>query len=463
MKGMLPELLAPSGGREQLEAALLYGADAVYLGGQELSLRTQCAGFDGPALAAAVRDSHAAGAKVYYCLNAMPYDRQLHAVCARLESLPELGVDGLIAADPGVIWLARRYCPTVDLHLSTQAHSVNEAAVAFWREAGARRVNVARELPQAAIRRLIRTFPDMEFEVFVHGAMCLALSGHCLLSAWANGRPANQGRCTQPCRFDYRAVRDDIRWTRRQEAQGLTLTVEEHTRLGQPFWDVEEGEDFSGIWAPQDICLARYADWLARSGAAALKLEGRTKSGGYVAQVVDVYRSALAAAGLRRGLEPHGRRMSAPVAGLTPEACVRELAHTASRPLSTGFFFPRRKVESLPDTWTARPVVARLLAPASGPQAVSAAEAAGMQFLAAEAPALPCVPCASWHVQVRSLWDADKDVTLLLPGMHRPLLRAGSYALENHRGERVTRLHSGTAGVLHCALPELRGGLYLRA
>ena len=219
-----------------------------------------------------------------------------------------------------------------------------------------------------------------------------------------------------------------------------------------------------------------------------LKLEGRTKSGGYVAQVVDVYRSALAAAALRYGLAPHERRMPAlaggilptavdgilpaanrgmgeirwpaPAAGLSPQTCVEELAHTASRTLSTGFFFPRRKVESLPEHFTARPVVARLLAPASGPQGVSAEEARGLSFHPADAPS---APCESWHVQVRSQWDAEKDVTVLLPGMHRPLLRAGEYALENHRGERVTRLHSGTMGVLHCAMPELRGGLYLRA
>lgn len=221
MKGRerLPELLVPAGGREQLEAAILYGADAVYMGGPELSLRTACEGFSGEELGLAVADAHTAGVRVYYCLNAMPYDAQLSAVEAALERLPEMGVDGLIAADPGVIWLAKKHCPSVPLHLSTQAHSVNGAAVAFWREAGVERINLARELGFKQIRALAEAFPGVDFEVFVHGAMCLALSGHCLLSAWVNNRPANQGRCTQPCRFEYR---------------GLSLLVEEQKRSAKP-------------------------------------------------------------------------------------------------------------------------------------------------------------------------------------------------------------------------------------
>lgn len=173
----LPELLVPAGGREQLESAILYGADAVYMGGPELSLRTACEGFSGEELGLAVADAHTAGVRVYYCLNAMPYDAQLPAVEAVLERLPGMGVDGLIAADPGVIWLAKKHCPSVPLHLSTQAHSVNGAAVAFWREAGVERINLARELGFKQIRALAEAFPGVDFEVFVHGAMCLALSG----------------------------------------------------------------------------------------------------------------------------------------------------------------------------------------------------------------------------------------------------------------------------------------------
>lgn len=412
MKPNTPELLVPAGGREQLEAALLYGADAVYMGGPELSLRTACDGFSGEGLAAAVRDAHAAGVKAYYCLNAMPYDAQLPAVEAMLERLPELGADGLIAADPGVIWLARKRCPSVPIHLSTQAHSVNGAAVAFWKEAGVQRVNLARELGFRAMHGLVEAFPDVEFEAFVHGAMCLALSGHCLLSAWVNNRPANQGRCTQPCRFEYR---------------GMALTVEERKRKGEPLWEVRQGEAFSGFWAPQDLCLLRYAGLLADVGVRALKLEGRTKSGGYVAQIADVYRTALD----RRAV----RRAHAEGEGVSTGALLEELFHTASRPLSTGFFLPRRRVETPPEGFRPRPVVARLLEPAGD----------------------------GWRVQVRSPWSSEREASILLPGMRRPALRPGAYRLENHRGERADNLHPGMEGVLYCDVEGLAKGLYIRA
>lgn len=405
----VPELLAPVGGREQLEAAILYGADAVYMGGSELSLRS-CSGFTGAELEQAVRDAHSAGVRVYYCLNAMPYDLQLPAIQATLERLPELGVDGLIAADAGVIRMARRLCPDVSVHLSTQAHTVNTESVAFWRDFGVERVNLARELDIRAIQSMVKTFPNFEFEVFVHGAMCLALSGHCLLSAWVNGRPANQGRCTQPCRFEYR---------------GVSLAVEEKKRHGEPLWDIQEGEDFSGIWAPQDLCLIRYVRWLARSGVHALKLEGRTKSGGYVAQIVDVYHSALD----QLALQP---------SPFSTSDFLQELSHTASRPLSTGFFLPRRRTETPPAGFESRPVVARFMEPLSDGE--------------------------SWHVQVRSPWFADREAAVLLPGMRRPALQPGTYHLENHRGERVSVLHPGMGGVLHCgrSVEGLVSGLYIR-
>ena len=417
MKGRerLPELLVPAGGREQLEAAILYGADAVYMGGPELSLRTACEGFSGEELGLAVADAHTAGVRVYYCLNAMPYDAQLPAVEAALERLPEMGVDGLIAADPGVIWLAKKHCPSVPLHLSTQAHSVNGAAVAFWREAGVERINLARELGFKQIRALAEAFPGVDFEVFVHGAMCLALSGHCLLSAWVNNRPANQGRCTQPCRFEYR---------------GLSLLVEEQKRSGEALWEIREGEAFSGFWAPQDLCLLRYVGCLADLGVRALKLEGRTKSGGYVAQVADVYRTAL---------DRHARREAGGSdcgkVEISTAALLEELFHTASRPLSTGFFLPRRRVETPPAGLLPRPVVARLAEPEGD----------------------------GWRVQVRSPWSSDREASVLVPGMRRPALLPGAYQLENHRGERVDLLHPGMEGVLHCEIGGLGKGLYVRA
>ena len=404
-----PEILAPAGGREQLEAALLYGADAVYLGGNTLSLRAKCRGFDDSALREAVELVHRAGKRLYYCLNAMPCDEHFPAVEAQLEALPELGVDGLIAADPGVIHLSRRLCPGIELHLSTQAHSVNSAAVEFWKEQGVKRINLARELGRDAMKRMISRFPGMDFEVFVHGAMCLSLSGHCLISEWANRRHANLGLCTQPCRFEYR---------------GLRLTVEEGIRQDGPFLEIQEGEDFSAFWAPMDLCLVRWMGELAAMGPAALKIEGRTKSGGYVAQVTDVYRTALDSA------------LNLPAEAFEPERFLDELFHTASRPLCSGFYLPEREVEAVPADFRARPVVARVLGPAEN---------------------------GGWRVQVRSPWESTQDASVLLPGMRRPLLKAGSYVLENHRGERTDRLNPGMDGVLYCQCEAMPEGVYIRA
>ena len=404
-----PEILAPAGGREQLEAALLYGADAVYLGGNTLSLRAKCRGFDDSALREAVELVHRAGKRLYYCLNAMPCDEHFPAVEAQLEALPELGVDGLIAADPGVIHLSRRLCPGIELHLSTQAHSVNSAAVGFWKEQGVKRINLARELGRDAMERMISRFSGMDFEVFVHGAMCLSLSGHCLISEWANRRHANLGLCTQPCRFEYR---------------GLRLTVEEGIRQDGPFLEIQEGEDFSAFWAPMDLCLVRWMGELAAMGPAALKIEGRTKSGGYVAQVTDVYRTALDSA------------LNLPAEAFEPERFLDELFHTASRPLCSGFYLPEREVEAVPADFRARPVVARVLGPAEN---------------------------GGWRVQVRSPWESTQDASVLLPGMRRPLLKAGSYVLENHRGERTDRLNPGMNGVLYCQCEAMPEGVYIRA
>ena len=404
-----PEILAPAGGREQLEAALLYGADAVYLGGNTLSLRAKCRGFDDSALREAVELVHRAGRRLYYCLNAMPGDEHFPAVEAQLEALPELGVDGLIAADPGVIHLSRRLCPGIELHLSTQAHSVNSAAVEFWKEQGVKRINLARELGRDAMERMISRFPGMDFEVFVHGAMCLSLSGHCLISEWANRRHSNLGLCTQPCRFEYR---------------GLRLTVEEGIRQDGPFLEIQEGEDFSAFWAPMDLCLVRWMGELAAMGPAALKIEGRTKSGGYVAQVTDVYRTALDSA------------LNLPAEAFEPERFLDELFHTASRPLCSGFYLPERQVETVPVDFRARPVVARVLGPAEN---------------------------GGWRVQVRSPWESTQDASVLLPGMKRPLLKAGSYVLENHRGERTDRLNPGMDGVLYCQCEAMPEGVYIRA
>ncbi len=426
----IPELLIPAGGREQLDAALIYGADAVYLSGNELSLRAKCDGFTIEQLRDAVKDAHAKNVRVYYCLNAMPYNKHLPELEKMLEVLPDIGVDGLIIADPGVMWLAKKMCPQMEIHLSTQAHSVNSAAVHFWKEQGVSRINLARELGKEDMSALIKEFPEMEFEIFIHGAMCLALSGHCLMSAWVNKRPANLGQCTQPCRFDYRGSKfSDIR-----------LSVEETLRQGSDCWDIEQGEDFSAIFAPSDLCLVRYMDDLIKMNPASLKLEGRTKSPSYVAQVTDVYRTAIDFYAQKNNITPK----TPPVPReqeLTPQDFMDELFNTGSRPfrpLSTGFFFPDRIEEKVPDDYTVRPVVAVL-----GDE----------------------VKKGTWEVKVRGTWKSEKDASVLMPGMLRPLLQKGRYSFTNHQGVHADALHPGLSGLLHFEdeIENLQKGLYIRA
>lgn len=467
----IPELLAPAGNREQLDAALRYGADAVYLGGSSLNLRAGSRGFDGEALQQAVADAHTVGAKVYYCLNVLPQQRHMAAMEACLEAIPEYGVDGLIVADPGVIWLTRRYCPDIPLHLSTQANTANAYAVAFWKELGFSRVNLARELDCRSIAQMVRHSPDMEFEAFVHGAQCLALSGRCLLSAWLNGRSANLGRCTHPCRFEYQAEISQSQAEVSQNgacscqdpsqeinaegyppstetfayaaermphlADGMpSLAVHEQTRPNQTTWEVTQDNDgftegYSTFWAPQDLALVRFMNWYANTGIAAVKVEGRVKTGSYVAQVVDVYRTAL---------------NDAAIYAHRNKEYINELLHTASRPLSTGFFLPSKKRY----TWPQPPL-------GSSPHIVALINGK------AEGPLPSLGGNSAYEITVKSPWDASMPATLLATGMRRPVMMPGDYQLENHRGQKVDKLHPGMRGILHCDMEGLEKGLYIRA
>lgn len=456
---LLPELLAPAGTQEQLEAALLYGADAVYLGGGELSLRAGRP-FQGTALIQALQLCRARGVKLYYCLNAFPRQSQWRQVEAALDFLGQVGPDALIIADAGVFCEARQRCPQLPVHLSTQANTGNARSAAFWADQGASRVNLARELPVAqlsAIRKALRaSHPALEVECFVHGALCLALSGQCLLSAWLQDRPANEGRCTQPCRYKYKRCGADAPSLRGQVLPPESIIVEESMRPGQPLWEVtqqwqggaqgaqqeleDSGEqgDYAAIWSPEDICLIRFLPWFVRTGIDSLKIEGRMRTGGYVAHAVDAYRTALNALKAAKGKYD-----------CTPHEA--ELRNTATRALSNGFFIPRRHCT-----------------PSAGATARKAADLPA--FSAAHAlPLLARIEEAlgpqSWRVSVRGRWDAARPAVLVLPGMQRPVLKVGEYSLENSKGQAVSLVHSGTEAVLHLQSPceALARGLYVRA
>lgn len=465
----LPELLAPAGTQEQLEAALLYGADAVYLGGGELSLRAGRP-FTGDALTRAIDMCHACGVKVYYCINAFPRQQQWRQVEAALEILGAIKPDALIIADAGVLHAARTLCPHVPVHLSTQANTGNAASAAFWADMGVTRVNLARELPLGQIRAirqtLRRSHPALEVECFVHGALCLALSGQCLLSAWLQDRPANEGRCTQPCRYKYKAM-GGVPSLRSEVAPPSSVIVEEGLRPHVPLWEVtqqwsggtaqpmaagdsvaslsSDGEqgDYAAIWSPEDICLVRFLPWFARMGVDSLKIEGRMRTGGYVAHAVDAYRTALDSLRAATMADRASRYDCA--------LYETELRNTATRALSTGFFIPRR--QCCPSAGATARQQADL-------PVVSVAHALPLLARVEEA-----LSPHSWRLSVRGRWDATQPVSLVLPHMQRPVLQPQDYQLENARGEQVSLLHSGTGGVLHCdtAGPALRQGMYVRA
>ncbi len=267
----IPELLVPAGNLEKLEAALHYGADAVYLGVDRFSLRSQAGNLTLDELPDACEKAHAAGVRIYLTLNAFLRPGEESACQELLTRLRPIPVDAFIVADPGVLSLVRAVDPAREVHLSTQANTCNAAAAKFWQSVGVKRLNLARELTLEEIRT-IASETDLELEVFVHGAMCVAYSGRCLLSAALAGRSANQGNCAHPCRWEYR--------------------VEEALRPGD-YHPIEEDERGTYLFNSYDLCLIEHLPELIQAGVHSLKIEGRMKSAYYVAAVTRVYRAAL--------------------------------------------------------------------------------------------------------------------------------------------------------------------------
>lgn len=310
-----PELLAPAGNLEKLETALLYGADAVYVGGEQFGLRAQADNFTMEQLACARELTLRQSRRLYLTLNAYLAPEEMDACAAYVEQLRDLELDAYIVADPGVLALVRAVDPERELHLSTQANTTNAEAVRFWAMAGVRRVNLARELSLEQIRA-VRAATDTELEVFVHGAMCVAYSGRCLLSAALTGRGANRGLCTQPCRWSYALM--------------------EQTRPGQYF---PVGEDDRGTYLlnSRDLCLLEQLPLLVAAGVDSLKIEGRMKSRYYVAAVTRVYREAL------------DRCLENPDTWQCLPDWRRELESVSHRPYSTGFLFGKDDPQLQPE------------------------------------------------------------------------------------------------------------------
>lgn len=305
----LAELLAPAGDAERLAAALLYGADAVYLAGDRFGMRSAPANFDHDGLRAAVETCHAVGKSVYVTCNILPRNDEIEALPSYLSYLDELRVDALIVADLGTMRLAQRYAPHCALHVSTQFGVVNYETASMLHDMGASRVVLARELSLDEIADIrAHTPPPLELETFVHGAMCMSYSGRCLLSSYLTGRDGNHGDCAQPCRWKYELI--------------------EPNRPDRPLV-VEQEENGTFLFNANDLCMIEYLPQLHRAGISSFKIEGRAKAAYYVAGVTHAYRMAM-----------DGYRDSGFSEDYLPaDWILAEPYKVSHRPYGTGFYF----------------------------------------------------------------------------------------------------------------------------
>ena len=268
-----PELLLPGGSLDVLKVAVLYGADAVYIGGEAFGLRAKAKNFTRAEMEEGIAFAHEHGAKVYVTANIFAHDADLEGAAAYFRELSEIRPDAVLVADPGMFMIAKRNAPNLELHISTQANNTNYETCLFWHELGAKRIVTARELSLREIKDIREHIPDdLEIESFVHGAMCISYSGRCLLSSYLAGRDANRGLCTHPCRWKY--------------------AVMEETRPGE-YMPIEENERGTFIFNSKDLCMIEHLPDLYEAGIDSFKIEGRMKTALYVATAARTYRLAM--------------------------------------------------------------------------------------------------------------------------------------------------------------------------
>ena len=301
------ELLAPAGNMECLDTALRFGADAVYLAGKKFGLRAFAENFSEEELCLAVKKAHALHRKIYVTVNSLFHDDEFEGLSDYLAFLRDIGTDAVIVSDPGVFGMCRE--AGLAVHISTQMSTMNSQSAAFWHAAGAERVVLAREVSLAEIRKMRESIPaDLELEAFVHGAMCVAYSGRCLLSAVLTGRSGNKGACAQPCRWRF--------------------ALNEAQYPGEYFPIFEDGRE-TFLLNSKDLMMIEHIPELVEAGVASFKIEGRMKSQYYVAAVVHAYRRALDA------------YLADPVGYVLDPQLVRDLKDCATRGFTTGFYFDR--------------------------------------------------------------------------------------------------------------------------
>lgn len=294
-----PELLAPAGSLAMLDTALAFGATAIYAGQPRYSLRVRNNDFgDIEVLREGINRTHAAGHRFYLVSNIYPHGAKLKTYLHDMAPAIALGPDALIMSDPGLIMMVRETWPEVDIHLSVQANTVNAAAVRFWSKAGISRVILSRELSLEQIAEIREACPDTELEVFVHGALCVAYSGRCLLSGYFNHRDPNQGTCTNSCRWDFK-VHEAA-----SDPSGDVYLIEEQEKRAGSYMPIEEDEHGTYILNSKDLRAIEHVQRLVEIGVDSLKIEGRTKSPYYVARTCQTYRQAIDDALAGRGLDP---------------------------------------------------------------------------------------------------------------------------------------------------------------
>ena len=303
----LPELLCPAGDLTRLKAAVDYGADAVYLAGEEFGMRTAATNFGEADLRKGIAYAHEHGVKVHIACNTIPHNDEMPRLPAFLEQVAQAGADAVIAADLGTVGMIQKYAPGCELHISVQSGICNyETATAFY-NLGAKRVVLARELSLKEIAEIRRkTPPELELEAFAHGAMCVSFSARCLLSAYMTGRDSNRGDCAQPCRWSYALM--------------------EEKRPGQ-YFDITETEKGTYLLNANDLCMAPYLDKMAEAGVDSIKIEGRAKSHYYTAVTANAYRGALDSLSASRENWQ------------VPDWVTEELNKISHRGYSTGFYF----------------------------------------------------------------------------------------------------------------------------
>ena len=268
-----PELLVPASSLEVLKIAVIFGADAVYIGGEAFGLRAKAKNFTNEEIKEGIAFAHEHGVKVYVTANILAHNQDLDGVRKYFTELKEIKPDALIISDPGVFMIAKEICPEIEIHISTQANNTNYGTYQFWYAQGAKRVVSARELSLAEIKEIRDNIPkDLEIETFIHGAMCISYSGRCLLSNYFTGRDANQGACTHPCRWKYAVV--------------------EEKRPGE-YLPVYENERGTYIFNSKDLCMIEHIPELIDAGIDSFKIEGRMKTALYVATVARTYRKAI--------------------------------------------------------------------------------------------------------------------------------------------------------------------------